>query len=137
MIAPLIFFFRILFVASFAIVLIQCKPVEGLTENTDSPSEESGPDQGLDPSQDSAAPIISDGLPSGLSLPSGTTAQDISVMTDEESVCRFSTDAGDDFSSMMALEASPDGLEHGVLICLLYTSPSPRDRQKSRMPSSA
>ena len=23
------------------------------------------------------------------------------------------------------------------LICLLYTSPSPRDRQKSRMPSSA
>ena len=27
-----------------------------------------------------------------------------------------------------------DGKEH---ICLLYTSPSPRDRQKSRMPSSA
>ena len=24
-----------------------------------------------------------------------------------------------------------------VYICLLYTSPSPRDRQKSRMPSSA
>ena len=24
-----------------------------------------------------------------------------------------------------------------VLTCLLYTSPSPRDRQKSRMPSSA
>ena len=24
-----------------------------------------------------------------------------------------------------------------VVICLLYTSPSPRDRQKSRMPSSA
>ena len=34
-------------------------------------------------------------------------------------------------------------LENGILaridskICLLYTSPSPRDRQKSRMPSSA
>ena len=27
--------------------------------------------------------------------------------------------------------------ELGVTICLLYTSPSPRDRQKSRMPSSA
>ena len=26
---------------------------------------------------------------------------------------------------------------HGNSICLLYTSPSPRDRQKSRMPSSA
>ena len=25
----------------------------------------------------------------------------------------------------------------GTHICLLYTSPSPRDRQKSRMPSSA
>ena len=25
----------------------------------------------------------------------------------------------------------------GVTACLLYTSPSPRDRQKSRMPSSA
>ena len=27
--------------------------------------------------------------------------------------------------------------EHIVPACLLYTSPSPRDRQKSRMPSSA
>ena len=26
---------------------------------------------------------------------------------------------------------------HGADSCLLYTSPSPRDRQKSRMPSSA
>ena len=26
---------------------------------------------------------------------------------------------------------------YNVVICLLYTSPSPRDRQKSRMPSSA
>ena len=28
-------------------------------------------------------------------------------------------------------------VEAAVLTCLLYTSPSPRDRQKSRMPSSA
>ena len=28
-------------------------------------------------------------------------------------------------------------LDLGVDFCLLYTSPSPRDRQKSRMPSSA
>ena len=27
--------------------------------------------------------------------------------------------------------------EHKIEVCLLYTSPSPRDRQKSRMPSSA
>ena len=28
-------------------------------------------------------------------------------------------------------------VRHEVPVCLLYTSPSPRDRQKSRMPSSA
>ena len=28
-------------------------------------------------------------------------------------------------------------VEQGLVTCLLYTSPSPRDRQKSRMPSSA
>ena len=28
-------------------------------------------------------------------------------------------------------------VKEGVNVCLLYTSPSPRDRQKSRMPSSA
>ena len=32
------------------------------------------------------------------------------------------------------LTLAPD---EGVYVCLLYTSPSPRDRQKSRMPSSA
>ena len=30
-----------------------------------------------------------------------------------------------------------DGAYKLVYVCLLYTSPSPRDRQKSRMPSSA
>ena len=29
------------------------------------------------------------------------------------------------------------GMDSKYYICLLYTSPSPRDRQKSRMPSSA
>ena len=28
-------------------------------------------------------------------------------------------------------------VENEIKLCLLYTSPSPRDRQKSRMPSSA
>ena len=48
-------------------------------------------------------------------------------------------------ASMAALTGSSLlGLAGGILvsvalslICLLYTSPSPRDRQKSRMPSSA
>ncbi len=30
-----------------------------------------------------------------------------------------------------------EGFEVNLWACLLYTSPSPRDRQKSRMPSSA
>ena len=30
-----------------------------------------------------------------------------------------------------------EAINVGYNICLLYTSPSPRDRQKSRMPSSA
>ena len=38
----------------------------------------------------------------------------------------------------VAIERSSDWLEIQYLkACLLYTSPSPRDRQKSRMPSSA
>ena len=34
-------------------------------------------------------------------------------------------------------EENPDGEAVVTGTCLLYTSPSPRDRQKSRMPSSA
>ena len=34
---------------------------------------------------------------------------------------------------IIALVVGPDSVGY----CLLYTSPSPRDRQKSRMPSSA
>ena len=43
------------------------------------------------------------------------------------------------YKSDMVQEYLGDGSGHGVKIqyCLLYTSPSPRDRQKSRMPSSA
>ena len=35
------------------------------------------------------------------------------------------------------MEAFADHLVEKLKSCLLYTSPSPRDRQKSRMPSSA
>ena len=35
------------------------------------------------------------------------------------------------------MEASEEGFAILSNDCLLYTSPSPRDRQKSRMPSSA
>ena len=34
-------------------------------------------------------------------------------------------------------EMPPYAYDHGIGICLLYTSPSPRDKRQSRMPSSA
>ena len=42
-------------------------------------------------------------------------------------------------SNEAAVNIVPDNVKYAFLIggCLLYTSPSPRDRQKSRMPSSA
>ena len=44
---------------------------------------------------------------------------------------------GNDVTKKAALVRSLIGLAGQYAACLLYTSPSPRDRQKSRMPSSA
>ena len=54
----------------------------------------------------------------------------------EETVCRVFMES----PGMIFYQAPADVMEIGadfLLPCLLYTSPSPRDRQKSRMPSSA
>ena len=65
--------------------------------------------------------------------------------------CVQSLNADPGVHAMMMFLPLPDGVEaervqaaidpakdvEGVNPCLLYTSPSPRDRQKSRMPSSA
>ena len=40
-------------------------------------------------------------------------------------------------SYMLSSILQEAGYKVGLYTCLLYTSPSPRDRQKSRMPSSA
>ena len=42
-----------------------------------------------------------------------------------------------DAYSFLRKEVLPGGVMLGFECCLLYTSPSPRDRQRSRMPSSA
>ena len=39
--------------------------------------------------------------------------------------------------TLLLLDYDADNVATAMLTCLLYTSPSPRDRQKSRMPSSA
>ena len=54
---------------------------------------------------------------------------------------RESADSGDAHGTAVGRGGGGDGEERenrtDLLSCLLYTSPSPRDRQKSRMPSSA
>ena len=48
--------------------------------------------------------------------------------------------AGQILSQVLGVKNSPVEIEKAInnlTACLLYTSPSPRDRQKSRMPSSA
>ena len=43
----------------------------------------------------------------------------------------------DQVEALQQLGIAAAALHSGLEACLLYTSPSPRDRQKSRMPSSA
>ena len=59
-----------------------------------------------------------------------TTSIETSIAVLEEKVAALENVEGVDLSSL------EDGLAQ-YKTCLLYTSPSPRDRQKSRMPSSA
>ena len=47
------------------------------------------------------------------------------------------TSVNPSFARGAGLRVFRDGRDGFVSTCLLYTSPSPRDRQKSRMPSSA
>ena len=47
------------------------------------------------------------------------------------------TEGDDTWEVMMDWEDSLMSASAAYICCLLYTSPSPRDRQKSRMPSSA
>ena len=41
------------------------------------------------------------------------------------------------FSALKTFSPAPESLAGRALACLLYTSPSPRDKRQSRMPSSA
>ena len=73
--------------------------------------------------------------PSGLSLYPGQNTTDLVPLTDF------------DGTEIWGIKPSSDQIKervqkfhstyHHAIDCLLYTSPSPRDRQKSRMPSSA
>ena len=56
-----------------------------------------------------------------------------SAMNDYDRAGTGSGATGSRYGAIENLAASTQSM----MICLLYTSPSPRDRQKSRMPSSA
>ena len=60
------------------------------------------------------------------------------ILEDEKYfVDELSEDAQDIVKLLQHLNPQAEEAKKQYLICLLYTSPSPRDRQKSRMPSSA
>ena len=64
-----------------------------------------------------------------LQIPSGQVSLAVSALDDELGFIMF-VDFGDSRRAV-------DGLMKKAADCLLYTSPSPRDRTRSRMPSSA
>ena len=66
-------------------------------------------------------------------------------VSDSGSLVEMTVNKGDKvlYGKYSGSEVTFDGVDYvimresDILACLLYTSPSPRDRQKSRMPSSA
>jgi len=64
---------------------------------------------------DVTPPVRSNGLPSG-SLPAGTTQTTISLNTNENAVCRYSTSAGTSYSSMTNTFTTTGGTSHSRLI---------------------
>ena len=74
----------------------------------------------------------------GLALkvaPLGEHDRLLSLLSDAEGVSRFAVPGARRPKSSLAAAAPLTLLE--LQVCLLYTSPSPRDRTRSRMPSSA
>ena len=59
------------------------------------------------------------------------------VMTAERGLCGGFNSNIAKLAKTHALKLAEQGKTVKIITCLLYTSPSPRDRQKSRMPSSA
>ena len=77
----------------------------------------------------------SSGVTMSDTAPSSPSAGDLWLRTTDFKLYAYYTDA--DSSQWVQVGPSGETGAQGPQGCLLYTSPSPRDRQKSRMPSSA
>ncbi|KKT82454.1 MAG: LamG domain protein jellyroll fold domain protein, partial [Candidatus Giovannonibacteria bacterium GW2011_GWC2_44_9] len=64
---------------------------------------------------DSAPPARSSGSPSGV-LPSGTTQATLSLTTDENATCKYSTTAGTPYSSMPNTFSATGGVSHSTTV---------------------
>ena len=66
-------------------------------------------------------------------VPTGSKMQEAAKKLDMKFACEIFADRNYEDDGNLVSRKKP----HALITCLLYTSPSPRDRQKSRMPSSA
>ena len=74
--------------------------------------------------------VVRVGLPVGATIPLHTHPSPVVVVVTKGAMINVRLVDGNEVVSVVRPR-------DGFLDCLLYTSPSPRDRQKSRMPSSA
>ena len=72
-----------------------------------------------------------------LSLGAGTPDNHPTIAELAELGVKITVSAGNSYADADGFSPASYGDLENVYTCLLYTSPSPRDRQKSRMPSSA
>ena len=95
--------------------------------------------------QETAQPVVEDVLPVAIAEEENAEMTDLEEPANEEEVpsrvedneaATQSVAVEEAISEDVATQRALDALRE-LIACLLYTSPSPRDRQKSRMPSSA
>ena len=86
-----------------------------------------------------AAPLLTGGAAGAYPTP-GTSANDVPAeflpAPNETAYCD-SVDYFGPIDQLVDLVAADNQLDVDPTLCLLYTSPSPRDKRQSRMPSSA
>ena len=73
-------------------------------------------------------------FPNGATSPAGSVVQVVNTSSDTRT---NTTSTSYVVATDIAATITPTSSSSKIYVCLLYTSPSPRDRTRSRMPSSA